>query len=193
MRRGLLRALLLVAAGVALGLASAWWSVKRVPGLGASAAGGPWRVSLLAGSPDADLHTRARVALGGLLALSRRETVYYLAQHDSSGAPLRSRCTYRVGGPVPAARWWSVTAYADDLFLFDTGGTRRHSVNAAQAGGGGHFAFVSAPQAPAAAAGDALPWLPTPGDRGLVFALRLYQPGPAAFVPPRIEPQGACP
>ncbi len=191
MRRGLLSALLLVTAGLALGLASAWWSVKRVPGLGASAAGGPWRVSPLAGSPEADLHTRARVALGGLLALSRREAVYYLAQHDSNGAPLRSRCTYRVGGPVPQARWWSVTAYADDLFLFDTGGSRRHGVSSAQAGSDGRFAFLSAPRPPAA--GGPLPWLPTPGDRGLVFVLRLYQPGPAAFVPPRIELQGACP
>ena len=92
----------LLAGGVALGLASAWWTVRPQAGFGSAA--GPWRVSLLAGSAEADAATRARVAIGGLLALNRSETMYFVAMHDSAGRPLRSRCTYRVEGVPPELR-----------------------------------------------------------------------------------------
>lgn len=196
-RGGVLLRLLWLLAAVALGLGSAWGVLRSVSGYGAAA--GPWRASTLAGSPDADLYTRARVALGGLLALNREETMYYVAATDSDGRPLRSRCNYRVSGVPPKARWWSVTAYAEDLFLFDNP-QRRYSVNGASAplDAQGRFVLVSGPQAPAAAA-DAPPWLPTPGDRGLLFTLRVYNPNPAlAAAPgslqaPRIERLGECP
>lgn len=177
------------------GVASAWWTLARTDQPGPAV--GPWRVSLLAGSPEADMHTRARVALGALLALNRRETLYYVARHDSRGRPLRSRCTYRVSGVAPPGRWWSVTAYAEDLFLFPDA-ARRYSVNGATArlDADGRFTFVSAPSAPADLAGQA--WLPTPGDRGLLFTLRVYQPqaalgqAPHTLVAPLIEPVGDC-
>lgn len=181
---------------VLAGLVSAWASLKRTdsPGLAA----GPWQVSLLAGSADADLHTRARVAVGALLALNRSETMYYLARTDSAGAPLRSRCHYRVSGLPPPARWWSVTAYADDFFLFPDD-ARRYSLNGSTAAldAEGRFQLVTGPTPPAPP--SAAPWLPTPGDRGLMFTLRVYQPAaalraaPAHLTAPRIEPMGACP
>jgi hypothetical protein len=177
------------------GLASAWWTLQRAEALGNAV--GPWRVSLLAGSADADAHTRARVALGGLLALNRNETMYYLARHDSLGVPLRSRCRYLVSGVPPRARWWSVTAYAEDYFLFPNS-ERRYSLNGATArlDAEGRFAFVSAPGMPAELQGR--PWLPTPGDGGLMFTLRVYQPQaslrdtPQSLDAPRIEPLGDC-
>lgn len=198
-------------AAVALGLGSAWAVLRSTAGFGAAT--GPWRVSTLAGSPQADLHTRARVALGGLLALNREETMYYVAFTDSAGRPLRSRCTYLVSGQPPPARWWSVTAYAEDFFLFPDE-ARRYSVNGANTrlDAAGRFAFVSAPTPPVSAnAGQgpdlsmpaALPaqtsWLPTPGDRGLIFTLRVYNPDPALVAapgtlsPPAIERTGDCP
>jgi hypothetical protein len=185
----------LYGAAVLAGLASAWWSLKQVDGFGLAA--GPWRVSLLAGNANADLHTRARIAVGALLALNRSETMYYVARTDSSGAPLRSRCHYRVSGPPPAARWWSVTAYADDFFLFPDA-AQRYSLNGSTAllDAQGRFSLTSGPTAPAAAAGE--PWLPTPGDRGLMFTLRAYQPAPALqsapeqLATPRVEPIGPC-
>jgi hypothetical protein len=196
--------------GVAIGLTSAWLAVRREAGIAA----GPWRASLLAGSADADAWTRARVAIGGLLALNREETMYYVATHDSAGAPLRSRCSYRVTGTPPAARWWSVTAYADDFFLFEAP-QRRYSVNGetARLDARGRFAFLTGPSEPAgarpmqatatggtasAAPAPAEPWLPTPGDRGLLLTLRVYNPeaalqaAPASLDPPRIEPVGGC-
>lgn len=184
-------------AGVLLGLASAWWAVKHAASLGQAA--GPWRVSLLAGSAQADALTRARVAFGGLLALNREETMYFVAAADSAGAPLRTRCAYRVSGTPPEARWWSLTAYADDFFLF-ADDQHRYSVNGATAAldAQGRFSVLTGPQPPAAGPGAAVPWLPTPGDRGLVLTLRVYNPSaalqaqPQQMQPPRIEPVGAC-
>lgn len=217
--RRVLAQLLWWATALAVGLGSAWAALRSVSNFGAAV--GPWRASTLAGSPEADLYTRARVALGGLLALNREETMYYLASTDTAGRPLRSRCSYRVAGLPPKARWWSVTAYAEDLFLF-ANEQRRYSVNGQTAvlDAQGRFAFVTGPVAPAtalavaggspdpvasavpgplASAPGALTWLPTPGDRGLVFTLRVYIPDPAlaaapgTLQPPTIEPLGACP
>jgi len=200
-----LRGLLWWATAVALGLGSAWAVLRSVSNYGAAA--GPWRASTLAGSPEADLYTRARVALGGLLALNREETMYYVASTDSAGQPLRARCSYRVSGVPPKARWWSVTAYAQDLYLFDNP-QRRYSVNGQTAllDVQGRFAFVSGPVAPPAAAmpavapsAGAVPWIPTPGESGLFFTLRVYNPeaalsaAPGTLQAPVIELLGACP
>ena len=70
-----------------------------------------------AGSVDADPWTRARIALTGLLALTRDQAIYFTTQTDDSGARLREECRYRVTGGAMPARWWSVTVYADDDFL----------------------------------------------------------------------------
>jgi len=184
----------LVMLATALGLGSAWLVLKRSDGFGARV--GPWRANLLAGSADADPYTRARVAVGGLLALNRAETMYYVAATDSDGQPLRSRCSYRVSGPPPKARWWSLTAYAEDYFLFPNE-QRRYSVNGLSApiDAKGAFTLISGPTDPGLAE---LPWLPTPGDRGLMFTLRVYNPdgalqaAPASLEAPRIERLAGC-
>lgn len=193
-RRALAAALYVVAA--ALGLGSAYVTLRRGASFGTAV--GPWRVSLLAGGAEADAYTRARVALGGLLALNRGETLYYVAEVDSTGEPLRTRCSYRVQGVAPAARWWSITAYADDFFLIPND-EKRYSVDGARAApdAQGRFAFVTGASRPAVAA--AVPWVPTPGDRGLLLTLRLYQPAsavaqdPQRLALPLIERLGACP
>jgi len=174
------------------GLGSAWW-VGRYGGSGTCAAG-TWQSQVLAGSVHADPYTRARVALGGLLALGPEETVYYVASTDDSGKPLSARCHYRVTGPAPVARWWSVTAYADDRFLF-ADPQHRYSINNASPGLlPGQVMLVTGPTPSAAG-----PWLPTPGNSGLLLVLRLYQPGPAvrasvaALTPLRIQAEEACP
>jgi hypothetical protein len=167
----------------------------RSPLLGQEVRVGAWRTSLVSGSPDADAYTRAKVARVALLALAREETLYYVAEHDSRGARLRSLCRYRITGATPAARWWSITAYADDYFLF-ADDARRYSVGSSQLqpDAQGRFTMSTGPLAP----GDGSAWIPTPGDRGLVLTLRLYNPDPAiaadprAFAAPAIEPQGDC-
>ena len=186
---------LLYLGAVALGAGSAWWVLRKASWAGSVVKVGPWTGSTLAGSTDADMYTRARLALEGLLALGRDETMYYMARHDDAGQPLRSACSYRVEGLPPPARWWSITAYADDLFLFDAP-NRQYSLNGSTArlDASGRFALVTGHKAM-----DGWHWLPTPGQRGLVLTLRLYNPGsdlqaaPERLQPPSIKAIGACP
>ncbi len=188
-------ALALYLTAVALGAGSAWWVLRKANWTGQLVKVGAWRGSTLTGSPDADMYTRARVALEGLLALGRDETMYYIATQDDAGRPLRSSCNYRVAGTPPAARWWSITAYADDFFLFDAPG-QRYSLNGSTAklDAQGQFVLSTGPQEQAG-----VHWLPTPGQRGVVLTLRLYNPSPglqaapASLKPPSINPIGACP
>ncbi|APW44820.1 hypothetical protein RS694_11125 [Rhodoferax saidenbachensis] len=179
---------------VALGLGSAWWVLKKAPFTNRTVQAGAWRTNTLAGSTDADMYTRAGVAVNGLLALGRDETMYFIATHDDAGRPLRSQCSYRVAGEPPKARWWSVTVYADDMFLFDAP-NQHYSLNGstAQLDAQGRFAFSTGHQAQP----DTF-WLPTPGNRGMVMTLRLYNPepslqaAPASLVPPTIQQTGDC-
>lgn len=103
-----------LAAALVVALLSAWWLVTDYDG---GYRAGPWTTSTVFGSVDADIYTRARVALFGLLALDKRETMYYQARVDSDGDGLTGNCTYRLEGRDLAAHWWSITAYDADSFL----------------------------------------------------------------------------
>ena len=180
---------------VAVGLGSAWWVIKKAPWLNTSITVGAWKGNLRAGSPDADMYTRASIALNALLALGRNETMYFIATNDDEGHPLRSHCSYRIEGVPPQARWWSITAYADDLFLFDAP-NQHYSLNGTNAtlDAQGRFSLVTGPKPMGASR-----WLPTPGQTGVVLALRLYNPAPAlqaepaSLQAPAIARVGACP
>ncbi|MBI5479211.1 MAG: DUF1214 domain-containing protein [Deltaproteobacteria bacterium] len=198
-----LAGVLRVALGVVLGLAAAAVAV-RGSGLAGPVRAGAWSTSTASGHVDADMYTRARVAVGGLLALSRSETMYYVARHDDSGAPLRAECRYRVEGVPPPARWWSITAYAGDFYLFPNP-QGRYSLSGATArlDANGRFALVTGPAAPAPppaapAAGDQEYWLPTPGRGALLLTFRLYNPAPglvaapASLAAPSITRVGGC-
>lgn len=103
-----------VLAGTVLAAVSAYLTLTSLQG---SYRSGPWSTSIAFGSVEADIYTRARVAIYGLLALDKRETMYYTATTDSEGDPLSGNCTYRVEGGDLAAHWWSITAYDEDSFL----------------------------------------------------------------------------
>ncbi|ABS62462.1 protein of unknown function DUF1214 [Parvibaculum lavamentivorans DS-1] len=103
-----------LAAALVLALGTAWWFVNDYGGTYRS---GAWTTSTAYGSVEADMYTRARVALFGLLALDKRETMYYQTRTDSAGEPLSGNCTYRLEGSDLAAHWWSITAYDADSFL----------------------------------------------------------------------------
>ncbi len=101
--------------GVALGAAATWLTVSRMNFGGVS--DGPWKTSLLTGSNQSGPYLRANIALHGLLALNRSETIYYTADHDSGGEWLDGNCYYKIEGREPSARWWSITAYGADDYL----------------------------------------------------------------------------
>lgn len=185
---------LLYLSAVVLGVGSAWWVLKKSPHLNHMERVGAWSANTLAGSPDADMYTRASVALNGLLALGRDETMYFIATQDSNGQALRSNCNYRIEGVPPKARWWSITAYADDIFLFDAP-NGHYSLNGSTAklDAQGRFAFTTGP-----AEQPGTFWMPTPGKRGMLLTLRLYNPepalqaAPASLTPPTIQALGDC-
>lgn len=174
--------------GVAAGLATARWStgeaaIERVP------SNPSWTLDRLAGAEAADLHTRARIARIGLLALSREEATYYIADRDDAGERLREDCEYVLtGGDLPG-RWWSLTVYADDRFLARNGDDA-HSLGAAglARGGDGRWRIRLASSG---ASGE--PWLSTQRTRAPTLALRVYRPGaallddPTKIALPRIE------
>lgn len=171
-------------AGVAVGAASAWWvtgegAIERVP------SNASWAMDRLTGAKAADPYTRARIARVGLLALNREEAVYYLADRDGDGRPLREDCEYLVHGGAMPGRWWSLTVYAHDRFLArnDDGA---HSFAAAVDGGGWRVRLARQPAADAA-------WLSSRNTMRPSLVLRIYRPLPAlvrdpmAIDLPRIE------
>lgn len=105
--------LVLVALCVSIigGGASVWYALKANEGIGAVTIG-EWTAFPYIGTAEADPYSKARAARDGLLALGRAEGLSFSAQSDSSGEALRRECAYRIEGPVPAARFW--TLYAAD-------------------------------------------------------------------------------
>lgn len=182
---------LLYLAAAAVGLGSTWFVLKRVGLEGVTA--GAWRADLLAGSAEAGLYTRARIAVNAVLALDRSETIYFLATHDDLGEPLRAECRYRLSGTAPHAAWWSITAYADDNFLFPVE-SHRYSIS-------GNFLNIAAGEPFSATIGpeNTSADIDTAGTGDLRLTLRLYKPGaalqrdPATLKAPAIELAGVCP
>lgn len=193
MTRKLLTAAAVLIAAIALALGSAWWMLSRVSD--SAIVVGPWQASPFAGSVNAGLYTRARIALDGLFALNRAEAIYFGASRDDNHRPLRASCSYLVEGSPPAARWWSITAYGDDNYLIANAANRfSYNMRNLEAGADGAFKLIASP---VAQPGN---WLPT-GTTGGGFKLlfRLYDPAadiaanPAAARLPSIRQVGDCP
>jgi hypothetical protein len=164
-----LKIFLTLAAGIALGLAATWTTTIRGTTDG-SISSGPWRTSLLTGSSQSGPYLRAFIAVHALLALSREETVYYIARDDSDGHALDGHCSYRVEGRDPPARWWSVTAYGADDFLIKNAADRYSvSMNSVTRRADGTFAVTLSRKQ---AEGD---WIPVAPER-FDLMIRLYNP-----------------
>jgi hypothetical protein len=162
-----------ILAGLVLGAASAWGALE----FGRSNFGeqyGQWAHSRAAGSTAAGPYTRAIIAREGLLALSAREALYFTLTQDDRGAPLDESCVYELRGRPLAARWWSVTLYADDNFLAQNS-DHAGSIDASfvRAGPDGYWRARLAP-----VRGDAPYWLSSrAARRNFSLTLRVYNPG----------------
>ena len=172
-----LKILAVLVASIALGLFATWFTVVRgeMPG---GVSDGPWTTNLLTGSSGGSMYVRAAVALHGLLALNRSETIYYGAQTDSDGAALDGACTYLIAGRDPPARWWSITVYGSDDFLIANPG-KRYSISktSVMRDASGIFTATVAPHANGANA------LPTNG-QAFNLTLRLYNPAATVAADP---------
>ncbi len=103
-----LKTLLVVTLGVALGLLSTWLAVERGYGFG-SVQAGPWTAWPKTGSSEADPYAKAVMARSGEIPLGVAEGLSFLAQSDDSGDELTAHCEYYVRGPMPVARFWTLS------------------------------------------------------------------------------------
>lgn len=163
--------LILVVLALALGGggASVWYALQAQDGVGAVTIGG-WTAFPDMGTPDADPYAKARVSREGLLALGRAEGLAFSAQRDASGARLRRECGYRIEGPTPSARFWTLHATDEQGALVgaDFGvAPALHSIALLRADNGDVVVTVSARPA----SGN---WLPLAGQGGMSLVLTLY-------------------
>jgi len=109
MLKTVLLTLLTLAIAVGGGAASVWMMLENAPPIGAVGAG-PWTAFPDAGTPNADPYSRARFAREGGAPLGRAEGIVFSASRDSARRSLRRNCTYRIEGPMPSARFWTIHA-----------------------------------------------------------------------------------
>ena len=105
------------------GGASVWYTLQAKESLGAVTIG-EWTAFPNIGTPDADPYSKARVAREGSLSLGRAEGLSFVAQQDSGGETLRRECEYKLEGPAPSARFWTLYA-ADTADALIGSGSRR--------------------------------------------------------------------
>jgi hypothetical protein len=167
-----------VVLAVVLGLGSAVFALRLSLKNGQVRAGS-WTTSLTAGSADAGIYTRAAVARYGLLALDKKETMYYTALTDSDGATLSGSCTYVLTGQDLAARWWSITAYGPDSFLIaNEPGIYSFSKTGVKHEPDGHYIVrISADRQD----GN---WLPVKAGEPFNLTARFYNPDPSIYAAP---------
>jgi hypothetical protein len=111
--RSLLALLATLIIGTALGLAGTRWATANLHGFRAEQAG-PWMAWPKAGTSEAEPYARAFQARTGYVPLGGGNGIALFAQNDSSGQPLEGRCSYDVGGAVPAARFWTLEAFSPE-------------------------------------------------------------------------------
>ena len=111
--RAIIRLLLAAAASLALGLWSAWLTV-RSPAPVDTIRLGVWQAWPNAGTADADPYSRARLARTGEIPLGSGEGLMLLALTDDTEDPLVSSCDYTIAGQTPPARLWTVALEDQD-------------------------------------------------------------------------------
>lgn len=157
-----------VAIAVILGLSTAWLAVDRGFLFG-SVSIGNWTAWPLAGSPDADPYSLARLARTGEVPLGAGEGLAFTTDVDSDGETLSGGCSYRIVGQTPAARLWTLTAYDEKGRLIPNAAQRQgfHSGEILRRSDGSFEIAVSTDVQP----GN---WLPVSGAEPFKIILRLY-------------------
>ncbi|MDJ1159042.1 DUF1214 domain-containing protein [Chelatococcus sp. SYSU_G07232] len=170
--QGSLRPILLILFALTVatlsGLGSAYLAVRDVPPFGA-AVSGPWTAWPRLGARDIDPYARAVLARTADLPLGPGEGLTFSARTDDAGRPLEAGCAYRLAGPVPAARAWTLTLYDEAGRLVDNP-ARRHGFTSAEVlrDGAGTATLVLSRSVQS---GN---WLPLPQQGRFTLVLRLY-------------------
>lgn len=155
-------------AGAALGLAATYVSVSRGFTIERTIAG-PWRGMPQVANTGADPYARAMISRSAQAPLGFAEGLAFVASTDSKGARLSTHCAYRIAGPLPGARFWTLTAMSPEGLLIPTrsmrfGYTSSEILRDAQ----GRFAIVAATSAQP---GN---WLELAPERDFILVLKIY-------------------
>jgi len=162
------KALLVCALGLAVGLAVSAWALSGLSPFDRVRLG-PWELEAHAGSIEADAYTLARLGRSGEIPLAIGEGLQLIARVDDDGRPLDARCTYRVGPRVPAARYWTLSVIDPAGWPIENA-ARRYGFRSSEllrAGDGSFLVTVAADVQP----GN---WLPVGKQGPFALALRLY-------------------
>jgi hypothetical protein len=108
--RSIIYILAVVVCGLALGGASAWYSIQRSHGIGAINVG-PWNAFPFAGADEIDPYSVAKSVADGTVPLGVAEGLAFETVFDSQGSALTLSCEYRLEGMTPPARLWTLVAY----------------------------------------------------------------------------------
>jgi hypothetical protein len=85
-------------------------AMRREPGV---IRNGPWEIHLGNTTATASMYSRAYFARRAPFALSAPEAIYFYAETDSLGNPLKGDKTYRIEGRDQETRWWNLTVYSN--------------------------------------------------------------------------------
>jgi hypothetical protein len=137
---------------------------------------GAWTTNKLAGSSTANALTRARIAIHGILAMHRQETIYFFASKDDLGNPLDPERDWEIRGKGFDCRWWSFTLYDEEYQLIESI-SRRYSVHSdnVQLSPDGSYRIVIS------RANPGTNWLASGNARRLMVTIRLYNPSQAVL------------
>jgi len=165
----LIKIVAVVILGVLVGLVV---TIRSLEGGPRTVVAGPWQGAPRDGTMEVDPYTLAADERAGMLPLGVAEGLTFYARTDSAGDSFAARCDYVVKGPMPQARFWTVS-------LLDQGGfpvadpAERYGFTSAEA-----LREMGAPVtitvSPEARSGN---WLPTGRARSFVLMLRLYDSG----------------
>ncbi len=151
---------------------------------------GDWSTIVNTGSENANAIERATIAIVGLLASTKKDSIYYRIT-SVNGEPLSSSCTYRLEGGQYNANWWSVTAYGWDNHLLPNP-QKIYSVNSAQVGDQWRVRLSAEPQdgmwIPLGPAHVAAKVWSKRGDHDFDLLFRLYTPSDVYLNSPQSAP-----
>lgn len=163
------RSVLAVIVGVLLGLVI---TAGRLDSANRSVKAGPWLGAGREGAGEADPYTLAAAARRGLLPLGAAEGLSFIAETDNKGGGLNGRCEYAVTGPIPAARFWSISVLRPGGFPVANPAERYGFTSADILRMDGEPVTITV--APDARSGN---WLPSGRGDHFLLLLRLYDTG----------------
>lgn len=109
MIRTVLQVALALAIAIGGGAWSVWAALKGDFGR-QTVVVGPWRATPGAGDLRQNPYALAQASRGVNLPLGLAEGLAFRASTDSQGNALDAACSYRISGPLPAARFWTLHA-----------------------------------------------------------------------------------